>query len=194
MAHAWKACWVQALGGSNPPSSAPVIPVFSRDRDSLGDVQIEVLHIRDCPSWTEAGRRVREALTLTGRDNEIHFRLMESVKEATPSPPLDPQRSSWTAPTCFPAASERHNRSAASTQRRAACRACPRRNRSSKRWMPVDAETLVRCSCCGRTLPRRKVHALDDGAAFLCRNSCRCRASRSGCASVALGRTPGWRS
>ena len=35
MAHAWKACWVQALGGSNPPSSATVIPVFSRDRDSL---------------------------------------------------------------------------------------------------------------------------------------------------------------
>ena len=24
MAHAWKACWVNALGGSNPPSSAPV--------------------------------------------------------------------------------------------------------------------------------------------------------------------------
>src|SRR5690606_7350092 len=23
MAHAWKACWVNALGGSNPPSSAP---------------------------------------------------------------------------------------------------------------------------------------------------------------------------
>ena len=22
MAHAWKACWVEALGGSNPPSSA----------------------------------------------------------------------------------------------------------------------------------------------------------------------------
>ena len=26
MAHAWKACWVQALGGSNPPSSAGVWP------------------------------------------------------------------------------------------------------------------------------------------------------------------------
>jgi len=24
MAHAWKACWVQALGGSNPPFSAVV--------------------------------------------------------------------------------------------------------------------------------------------------------------------------
>jgi hypothetical protein len=26
MAHAWKACWVKALGGSNPPSSANVFP------------------------------------------------------------------------------------------------------------------------------------------------------------------------
>ena len=34
MAHAWKACWVQALGGSNPPSSANAIPVSPRDRDS----------------------------------------------------------------------------------------------------------------------------------------------------------------
>jgi hypothetical protein len=46
-------------------------------------VQIEVLHIRDCPSWTEAGRRVREALAFSGRDTDvIHFRLLESVKEA----------------------------------------------------------------------------------------------------------------
>src|SRR5665647_1912450 len=32
MAHAWKACWVKALGGSNPPSSAgegPVTCVFA---------------------------------------------------------------------------------------------------------------------------------------------------------------------
>ena len=27
MAHAWKACWVQALGGSNPPSSASSVLV-----------------------------------------------------------------------------------------------------------------------------------------------------------------------
>ena len=25
MAHAWNACWVNALGGSNPPSSADVL-------------------------------------------------------------------------------------------------------------------------------------------------------------------------
>jgi len=46
-------------------------------------VQIEVLHINDCPSWREAGRRVRDALAFTGRDRDaIHFRLLESVEEA----------------------------------------------------------------------------------------------------------------
>ena len=34
MAHAWKACWVQALGGSNPPSSATTFP---RNRNGSGD-------------------------------------------------------------------------------------------------------------------------------------------------------------
>jgi hypothetical protein len=48
-----------------------------------GDVQIEVFYIPDCPSWSEAGRRVREALALTGRDrDEIHFRLLNSVEDA----------------------------------------------------------------------------------------------------------------
>src|SRR5450830_1408793 len=31
MAHAWKACWVKALGGSNPPSSAGDGPVTCSD-------------------------------------------------------------------------------------------------------------------------------------------------------------------
>src|SRR5690606_15070042 len=43
MAHAWKACWVNALGGSNPPSSAPrQAPDLRKQvrglfRSSLGD-------------------------------------------------------------------------------------------------------------------------------------------------------------
>ncbi len=31
-----------------------------------------------------------------------------------------------------------------------------------------DEPTAV-CSCCGRELPRRKVHALESGAAYICR-------------------------
>ena len=30
-------------------------------------------------------------------------------------------------------------------------------------------DTLVACSCCGRDLPRSKVHALEDGKALICR-------------------------
>lgn len=40
MAHAWKACWCNSLGGSNPPSSAsrtPLDPRSSEDRRSLRD-------------------------------------------------------------------------------------------------------------------------------------------------------------
>ena len=53
MAHAWKACWVQALGGSNPPSSAirpgiPVIPglfvdiamILVSDRGQVGGLDV----------------------------------------------------------------------------------------------------------------------------------------------------------
>jgi len=34
---------------------------------------------------------------------------------------------------------------------------------------PIPGEPAVGCSCCGRTLPRRKVHALSGGAGFVCR-------------------------
>ena len=34
---------------------------------------------------------------------------------------------------------------------------------------PIDGEPAIGCSCCGRTLPRRKVHALSGGAGFVCR-------------------------
>lgn len=34
--------------------------------------------------------------------------------------------------------------------------------------MSVPEEAL-RCSCCGRVLPRRKLHALGDGGTYICR-------------------------
>jgi len=33
----------------------------------------------------------------------------------------------------------------------------------------VDAAGEAVCSCCGRTLPRRKVHSLHHGACYICR-------------------------
>jgi len=33
----------------------------------------------------------------------------------------------------------------------------------------MRTDAFVVCSCCGRDLPRRKVHALNGGAAYICR-------------------------
>ncbi len=51
--------------------------------EDLGGVNIEVLHIHDCPSWVEAGSRLREALDATGFGNtEISYRVLTTADEA----------------------------------------------------------------------------------------------------------------
>jgi len=50
-------------------------------------VNIEVLHIDDCPNWVEAGNRLREALNATGLDDtEISYRLLTTVEDAARFP------------------------------------------------------------------------------------------------------------
>ena len=53
----------------------------------MGGVNIEVLHIDDCPSWVEAGNRLREALDTTGfGDTEIHYRVLRTFNDAAQVP------------------------------------------------------------------------------------------------------------
>ena len=86
---------------------------------------IEVLHIDDCPSWVEAGNRLREALDTTGfGDAKINYRVLKTTDEVAGVP--------------FAGS-------------------------------PTIGDALVECSCCGRSLSRRKVHALSRQAGFLCR-------------------------
>lgn len=43
---------------------------------------IEVLHIDDCPSWVEAGNRLRAALDATGfGDAKINYRVLRTTDE-----------------------------------------------------------------------------------------------------------------
>lgn len=43
---------------------------------------IEVLHIDDCPSWGEAGNRLRAALDATGfGDAKINYRVLRTTDE-----------------------------------------------------------------------------------------------------------------
>lgn len=48
---------------------------------------IEVLHIDDCPSWVEAGNRLREALDTTGfGDAKINYRVLRTTDEVAGVP------------------------------------------------------------------------------------------------------------
>lgn len=50
-------------------------------------MNIEVLHIDECPSWVEVGSRVREALNATGfEETTIIFRLLSSPEDAAKVP------------------------------------------------------------------------------------------------------------
>ena len=48
---------------------------------------IEVLHIDDCPSWGEAGNRLRAALDATGfGDAKINYRVLRTTDEVAGVP------------------------------------------------------------------------------------------------------------
>ncbi|RNE59353.1 thioredoxin family protein [Cryobacterium tepidiphilum] len=50
-------------------------------------MNIEILHIAECPNWEEAGRRVHGALAATGRPTtSIEYRLLQSSEEAAEFP------------------------------------------------------------------------------------------------------------
>jgi hypothetical protein len=50
-------------------------------------VEIQILHIEDCPNWAEAGRRLRAVLDATGhRDVEVRYRLLATSEEAAEAP------------------------------------------------------------------------------------------------------------
>lgn len=43
-------------------------------------MDVEVLHIDDCPNWTEAGQRLTAALTATGHaEEQIRYVLIDSA-------------------------------------------------------------------------------------------------------------------
>jgi hypothetical protein len=46
-------------------------------------MELEILHIVDCPNWQQAGRRLRDALNATGHaDESIGYRLLRWSDDA----------------------------------------------------------------------------------------------------------------
>ena len=49
----------------------------------MGHMNVEILHIDECPNWQEVGRRMRSALSETGHDDvAVHYRLLGSSADA----------------------------------------------------------------------------------------------------------------
>jgi hypothetical protein len=49
----------------------------------MGRMNVEILHIDECPNWQEAGLRMRSALSETGHDDvAVRYRLLESSDDA----------------------------------------------------------------------------------------------------------------
>jgi hypothetical protein len=50
-------------------------------------MNVEILHIDECPNWIEAGHRVREALDLQDlTDSKVTYRLLTSSEDAAAVP------------------------------------------------------------------------------------------------------------
>jgi hypothetical protein len=55
----------------------------AEDVEDDGGVNIEVLHIVDCPSWVAVGDRLTEALRATGcEETVIRYQLVETAEDA----------------------------------------------------------------------------------------------------------------
>ena len=132
MAHAWKACWVQALGGSNPPSSA------TRPRDRFrfrGFCCLQPRLISGRREFCPPASRPRRVLLLVvplvfwapsgPAAREIATRELRSARrlEARPCPPGPPAPSTPAALVSLglarpgPAAAHRHRGQAHQTSR-----------------------------------------------------------------------------
>lgn len=50
-------------------------------------MDVEILHIDECPNWAETGQRARAALDATGHaDSGIAYRLLQTSEEASRVP------------------------------------------------------------------------------------------------------------
>lgn len=80
-----------------------------------------------------------------------------------------PPRSPWMATISFRGRGEAMTSPAVFTAPLLGWPGCQRLNRFERRSPLMATDEDVACTCCGRHLPRKKLHALGDDRAFICR-------------------------
>lgn len=133
-------------------------------------MRFELQHIDDCPYWEVASERLREAMVAVGHgDDPVAVRTVRDPDEAE-------QMGFAGSPTIyadgidlFPRGDDGGALACRVYRTPAGLAGSPTVEQLVDAVKRVDAAGEVVCSCCGRTLPRRRVHSLHHGAAYICR-------------------------
>jgi hypothetical protein len=133
-------------------------------------MKLEVLHIADCPNWEEAGRRLQTALATAGvQDAAISYRLLSSPADAAATAFAGSPTITVDGEDLFPSDGRTSD---------LACRVyfspmgfagLPTLDQITDALQQLADSSDIPCSCCGRNLPRRKLHALGAQNAYICR-------------------------
>lgn len=133
-------------------------------------MRFELQHIDDCPNWEVASARLHDALVATGHG-------VDPVVVRTVRDPAEAGRMGFAgSPTIygdgidlFPTGDDGGALACRVYTTPAGLAGSPTVDQLVDAIKRVDAAGKAVCSCCGRVLPRRKVHSLHHGAAYICR-------------------------
>lgn len=131
-------------------------------------MKLEVLHIADCPNWEEAGRRLLAALTATGHTgSQINYRLLTTPTDAAATSFAGSPTITIDGADLFPSDGQTNDLACRIYATPTGLAGLPTIDQITEALKVSTAN--ARCSCCGRSLPRQKVHALHTPNAYICR-------------------------
>lgn len=133
-------------------------------------MRYELQHIDECPNWEEAGQRLKEALDATGHaDNPITFRLIRDPREAETMGFAGSPTILADGIDLFPTSVDEGAIACRVYRTPTGLAGLPTVEQITEAVQSRDASGEAACSCCGRVMPRRKVHSLHHGSAYICR-------------------------
>jgi predicted RNA-binding Zn-ribbon protein involved in translation (DUF1610 family) len=133
-------------------------------------MRFELQRIDDCPNWELASERLREALVATGHGGDpVSVRTVRDSGEAARMGFAGSPTIYADGIDLFPSADDGGALACRVYKTPAGLAGAPTIEQLVAAIERIDAADEAACSCCGRTLPRRKVHSLHHGAAYICR-------------------------
>ncbi|MEO8263146.1 MAG: hypothetical protein ABI566_11315 [Pseudolysinimonas sp.] len=133
-------------------------------------MRFELQHIDDCPNWEAASTRFREALVETGHgDDPVTVRTVRDPDEAARMGFAGSPTMLADGIDLFPIEGDGGAIACRVYKTSTGLAGSPALVQMVEAIGRLEAAGEAVCSCCGRVLPRRRVHSLHHGAAYICR-------------------------